>query len=83
MVHLCFLYLKQRILRIKFKIMLLNAEILARKYSIIAKFLKLIMLEAYKPVHWLKIFSSLNFPMTESISVIKIAVHGSGLAPVL
>lgn len=46
------------------------SEILARKYCINAKHLKLIMLEAYKPVHWLKIFSSLNFPMAEAISVI-------------
>lgn len=45
-------------------------EILARKHCINAKYLKLIMLEAYKPVHWLKIFSSLNFPMAEAISVI-------------
>lgn len=45
-------------------------QLLARKYCINAKYLKLIMLEAYKPVHWLKIFSSLNFPMAEAISVI-------------
>lgn len=45
-------------------------QLLAGKYCINAKYLKLIMLEAYKPVHWLKIFSSLNFPMAEAISVI-------------
>lgn len=45
-------------------------EVLARKYCINAQYLKLIMLEAYKAVHWLKIFSSLNFPMAEAISVI-------------
>lgn len=35
----------------KVKIMHLHAGILARKYCVIAKFLKLIMLEACKPVH--------------------------------
>lgn len=47
--------------------MLLNSEILARKYCIIAKFLKLIMLDTYKPMLWLKIFSLLNFPMAGAI----------------
>lgn len=54
------------------------SEILARKSCINAKYLKLIMLEAYKPMHWLKIFSSLNFPMAEPIFERQTAAPSSG-----